>query len=288
MDNPFRRGHTQDGSFLPSDYVRGKRDQRTNVLGLTLFAVVMLGICGAFVVTNRQWKSVRAEQARIGKLYAEEQIKIEQLKSLEAQREQLMERAEVTTALVERTPRSVLLGELTMRLPDTAALTEVELTSKRVRAVAANPTKNTQVRSLKGRSAKGDAKDAKPRIEPPRFTQSLVIEGVADDNAAIADYLSSLQACDLFSSVELEFIRQTRVNKIELRRFQIRASIRSDADVTQLASVEATSLLAPPARPPVAGEAPLTEAERAAGALAEDEGKAEDGAFATVQPDGEN
>ncbi|MEL7473576.1 MAG: hypothetical protein AAGK04_09690, partial [Planctomycetota bacterium] len=108
MDKPFRKSSASAGSFLPAEYVRGKRDHRTNVLGLLLFGVVMLGVCGAFVVTNRQWKSVRDEQRRIGQLYEEETQKIEQLKTLEAQRKELVDRAEVTTALVETTPRSVL------------------------------------------------------------------------------------------------------------------------------------------------------------------------------------
>jgi len=258
MDNPFRRSSSDDGTFLPKDYVRGKQDARINVMGLVLFGVVMLGVCGAFVVTNRQWRTVRAEQARISQLYEEESKKIEQLKALEAQREDLMDRAELTSALVETSPRSVLLGELTLRLPPEAALTEVELESKRLKSVGSNPTKNTKVSSIKPKKGSKDEKK-KPRIEAPRFAQTLTIVGVASNNGAIADYLAALKDCELFASVEIEYIRQTRIDRVELRKFEMRGELRQDADVTELAAVEETFLMGAPTPAMVRGESPLPE-----------------------------
>ncbi|MEO0484065.1 MAG: PilN domain-containing protein [Planctomycetota bacterium] len=281
MDNPFRRSSSDDGTFLPKDYVRGKQDARINVMGLFLFGVVMLGVCGAFVVTNRQWRSVRAEQARISQLYEEESKKIEQLKELEAQREDLMQRAELTSALVETSPRSVLLGELTMRLPGETALVEVELESKRLKSVA-NPTKNKKVKSIKPK--KGE-KAEKPKIEAPRFSQTLTIVGVASNNGAIADYLAALKDCELFSSVEIEYIRQTRVDRVEMRKFEMRGELRQDADVTELAAVEATQLMAAPVAPLVAGESPLPPGAESEPLVIDDPAETDEaGRVVTVDP----
>ena len=43
-----------DSSFLPEDYLAQKTERRTNLICLTLFAIVMLGVFAAFWITNRQ------------------------------------------------------------------------------------------------------------------------------------------------------------------------------------------------------------------------------------------
>ncbi len=122
-------------SFLPEDYLAQKAERRTNLICLTLFVVVMIAVFGAFLVTNRQWTHVKRSQEAINARYREVAKQIEALTELETQREQMLEKAELAAALVERVPRSILLAELINRMPDRMALTKFELASEQIRTV---------------------------------------------------------------------------------------------------------------------------------------------------------
>ena len=248
MDNPFRKGPQAGGSFLPESYVANKAQARTNALGLFLFVVVLVGVVGAFMVTNQRWESVRHEQAAINSLYEEEAAKIDQLKALEAQRQELVAKAEVTTALVDRVPRSVLLAEIVTRMPEPITILEFELESTRVKPTA--PAKDSgkgapavKTISSKSGSKKPAAKPEPPKPQPPRFQTSLSIIGVASANNDIADFLAGLKACTLLASVEIEYIRETRMDELDLRKFRIKAAVAEKADAADLESVEETTLV---------------------------------------------
>ncbi|MFN7021343.1 MAG: hypothetical protein ACK4WH_08470, partial [Phycisphaerales bacterium] len=61
-----KRGAGVGGSsFLPEDYLRRKSERRSIVISLSLFAIVVMGIVGAFFVTHRQWNTVRQRQQEI-------------------------------------------------------------------------------------------------------------------------------------------------------------------------------------------------------------------------------
>ena len=99
-------------SFLPQEYVKSKSQIRANFFALLLFTLVMAGVIGAFFVNHQRWRDVEAQAAVISAQFTEEAAKIEQLKALEAQRADLLDRAEVVTALIDRVPRSVLMAEI--------------------------------------------------------------------------------------------------------------------------------------------------------------------------------
>ncbi|TVQ60942.1 MAG: hypothetical protein EA378_10225 [Phycisphaerales bacterium] len=241
MNNPFRREADDNQSFLPEDYVQSKGETRTNLIAVFTFALVMFGVVSAFIVTSRQWESVRAERDVIEAQYDEAKLRIEQLNALEQQRMEMVGKAELTTALIERVPRSVLLAELVTRMPAGVSMSEFHMTSKRVNQAPATPAPATPaIRSLSGQTSGGaPASPARPRVLPPRFEYSLSIRGVAEVNNQIADYLRSLQSCPLLEGVELEFIRNTIEDNVALRSFRIVARLRDDADARSL-GVEAS------------------------------------------------
>src|SRR3982751_241451 len=117
MSNPFRPVAPASSSFLPEDYIARKTETRVNVLILGLFALVLGGVVAAFVVTNRHWKDIRDRQQNVNEQWALEGAKMEELKKLEDQRAQMMEKAPITAALGERVPRWAVLGALTLRRP---------------------------------------------------------------------------------------------------------------------------------------------------------------------------
>lgn len=252
MVNPFKSAGAGVGSFLPEDYVSRKAEVRMNFLGLALFAVVMLGVVGAFFVTNHRWTAIREQQRVITAQYEQEAQKIEQLKTLEAQRTQMMEKAEVTTALIERVPRSVLLAQLISTMPRDVTLLELSLKSKRLdtepKVVETAKTKKPVVKTL-GKTdpkAKPGAKGAppppeeKPKARPPKFEYTLSLQGVAGVNNDIADYLAKLKASPILEKVDLQYIKETTLNDMPMRRFEILAQIRAEADARHVNDVTGT------------------------------------------------
>lgn len=235
---------TAGASFLPEEYVNSCAENRANLLTLGLFALVMFGVVAAFFVTNRRWETIRAEQQAISVEYTEQAQKIEQLKLLEGQRTQMLEKAELTTALIEKVPRSVLLAELVSRMPQDMTLLELTLKSKRLENApsAAAPAGAKTLTPPAG--AKAEAKPIeKPKPKAPKFEFALTLIGVAPRNNDITDYMSQLQQCKLLQKVELVQINEMTLEKISVRRFEIQAMLSPDADARdlQLAALERAS-----------------------------------------------
>ncbi|MBX3378571.1 MAG: PilN domain-containing protein [Phycisphaeraceae bacterium] len=235
--NPFLRQNNEasaSSSFLPEDYIERQSSARANALALSLFAIVMVGVIAAFFVTTRRWETVRAEQGKINELYAQEAKKIEQLKALESQRSQMLDKAEITTALTERIPRSALLEQIVNRCPDKSlAFAELELKSKRIEppkelSKNANGAKPT-VKSLT--DPKQDPKDdRKDPVRAPKFEYTLTINGLAQRNTDVTDFLSKLGDCNLLDRPDLPFIDTVKIDQTTFRKFQITAGLNSNAD----------------------------------------------------------
>lgn len=258
MKNPFLRPDASGGSFLPQDYVARKAELRANLFCLGLFGVVMFGVIGAFFVTNRQWLQVQQSQKTVTVQYQQESAKIEQLKKLEDQKAEMIEKAEITTALIEKVPRSILLAELITRMPQDITLLELNLVSKRVKEPAAAPASKTTAAAspaVKNLSAKPTApvaaaksskppaaKDAKAetpeKVPPPKFEYTLHLVGVARANSNVADYQTALNACQLLDKVDLKYIAPATIDKLELRKFEIEVTLKKDADARGIEPVK--------------------------------------------------
>ncbi len=238
-----KHNHSANGSFLPPEYVKNKSQVRANFFALLLFTMVIAGVIGAFVVNHQRWRKVHAQAEIISAQFADEAAKIDQLKSLEAQRADLLDRAEVVTALIDRVPRSVLIAEIVRDLPDGIVLTLVGLDGERARPVApaADPkakAKAPATRSIAGRNAAPETKPVPERVMPPRFSHTVTIEGLSTENGKIADYLGILKASPLFSDVELSQITAAVVEEVGYRRFKMTMKLREQANARQVAGVE--------------------------------------------------
>lgn len=252
MRNPFQKQVVDGGSFLPADYITRRAETRANLITLSLFGVVMFGVVAAYFVTNREWLSVRDEQLAINEQYEKEAQKIEQLKVLDAQRAQLMEKAAVTNSLVEKVPRRVLIEELVAKMPENVTLTELKL------SVIKPKTPSKADRNVKdlggGKSSAASSSDAKSKapaskkpagkgapapkeeetkvakLTPQTFEYKLTLLGVAKSNNDVADYLAGLKTSPLFDNVDIKFIQPKMIEKVELRGFELEMAIRKDAD----------------------------------------------------------
>jgi Tfp pilus assembly protein PilN len=239
MSNPFLPVGPANNSFLPEDYIARKAETRVNILILFLFAIVLSSVFGAFMVTKRRWQAVREREFVVQELTLQEGQKIEQLKVLEEKRGQMMEKAQITSALVERVPRWALLAEVTFRMPDTMRLDLFQVKSTRIAEVAkaagpAAPAIKSLTDKLKGENQK--KKDDKPKVVAPKFNYTITISGAAEHNNDVATYLTSLKECPALDKVELAFINEVKEKESTLRKFEISAVIRQDADTEKLAS----------------------------------------------------
>lgn len=248
MDLAPQRADTPT-SMLPEEYVQAQAEHRANFLTVLMFSVVMFCVVSAFLITTRRWEAVRSEQERINSEYAAEAAKLAQLEQIRERRVELVQKGELVHALIEPVPRSVLLADLSARLPRGVSLSLVELEGKRISGlVGAQAAGQVRTLSQTANVSQQNATDKanRPLIIPPRFDFSLTIEGVSPTNQAIADYMTGLQQSELLSNVELELIQQTMVDDFALRKFKILAVLRPDAhaeqlNVDQLAAVEGSS-----------------------------------------------
>ncbi len=245
---------SSDATFLPEDYVSKLAERRSNAMAVSLFVIVTLGVVGAFFVTNRQWKDVKTYQQAINVRYTKAATDIEQLKVLEEQKSGLLQKAELTTALIERVPRSILLAELINRMPKRVVMLNLELKSERLdKAQNKNSSKDSKkAKSLTGakKGVKGkagasskDAPDAKHAVDPiaaaaPRLSTSIVIVGVAPTHKDIARFVAALQECELLTAVELKFSETTIIQDREMKKFRLEVKIAERADARRIELLE--------------------------------------------------
>ncbi|NOG53023.1 MAG: hypothetical protein HND57_01605 [Planctomycetes bacterium] len=225
-------------NFLPEDYVSQRAEHRSNTIGLALFIVIMVAVVAAFLVTNQQWNTVKQEQQRINVAYSDAARQIETLNEMESQKRQILERAEVTAALVERVPRSILLAELINRMPPPMSLMSVELHSIRIKTPPPQKAKKsegaTTVLSIKDKAnqripTRSEEDDARA-VEVPKYTVAMTIIGFAPTDVHVSDYLRGLTDCSLFQAIQLKYSRETSVGDQLLRKFEIDMELNPNAD----------------------------------------------------------
>ncbi len=243
MNRAFMSGNSS--TFLPEDYVRRKDEAKWNIISLLLFGVVMVAVVSAFVLTNRRWQNVRTEQEVIRLQFQDEAVKIASLEELEKQRAEIMDKATIVAALRDNIPRSVLMAELWRAKPTQATLVEVKLSGERIRATPTEGADKARspVASIRGGAKSETDKKVDPlKVPPPTFVHRIEIEGVAEGNDHIADYLARLKASPLLREVELQFISETTIETVVMRRFKITARLNPDAKASDVDAAEETTL----------------------------------------------
>jgi Tfp pilus assembly protein PilN len=244
VENLFKQGGQGKNSFLPEEYVAAKSEARANILVLSLFAVVLAGVIGAFMVTIQEKVTLERRIASVVEREKAAGARKEQLRELEKQRAQIMEKAEITAALFERVPRWTVLAEVTMRMPTAMRLDTLAIKSTRIEIKPPPPPPGqpkptaAQAKSLaaKAAAAKPAVPAEKPKVLPPRFEYALTISGAADQNNDIADFLTSLKESPALDKVEMTFIREARQDDKDLRLFELTATVRTNVDSNALAA----------------------------------------------------
>ena len=232
-------------TLIPQEYVNERKEIRRTSFGVVLFAIVMAGVIAAFLVTNRQWDSVRIRQQEVAAEFSEVGEKISRMDELRIARDDLVERAELASALVSRVPRSMLLDGLVERMPVKLSWTKLTMASKEVKkpVVRDNPKNDrlkprgpaaAPVRTRGKKNSKTDPVGERP--VPKQYTTTITLTGLAPDEVDVSTYVASLQSFSLLSSVMPDSTEIITVDDVEMRKFTITMELDQNAVFEEIAS----------------------------------------------------
>ncbi|MEX2671881.1 MAG: PilN domain-containing protein [Phycisphaeraceae bacterium] len=216
-------------SFLPEDYVERRIEQRTNIICVSLFVIVLSGIGAAYMVTTAQRAEVKQQSADVDAAFAEAAKRLEQLDELQGRREQMLRKAQVASTLLEPVPRTFLMADLINRMPPTLSLFEVELKSKLLQA---SVTRRITPKSALAKAGEEEEEDVLATV--PRHEVTLAMTGVAPTDVQVAQYMSTLSNSHLVKDVDLVFSERTEVEEVTMRRFRIDMTVDPAADVRRI------------------------------------------------------
>jgi Tfp pilus assembly protein PilN len=208
-------------SFLPEDYLERKAQRRTNIICAILAGIVMAAIGSAFSLTEKVNRQAELNHSRVESQYVSAAKQIQQFQQMEAEETKMASQAELTSSLLEKVPRSIVLAQVTNSVPKGVLLTDMTLDSRR--------------RNIKPPPADA-AKAAAAQPEPIVYDVTVSISGVAGDDVQVADFIHRLGESPLFKDVNLvisdEFSKDDANAK--LRRFEVNMSINNEADATNV------------------------------------------------------
>lgn len=220
-------------SFLPNEYIEHRRDRRTSFLAMGLFLIVVASVGAAFLYRQTLLDDVLQRRTHVMERYEQAAEQVAAITQLQAARDDMIWRARLAAALVERVPRSILLADLIHCMPEGLGLVEFDLDSTIIR-----PTPKSKASSGQGRSARrstrttaGQEKQDKETITVPRHVVRLRLKGLAPTDLHVSQFLSALNADALVKDVRLESTKEDLVGEEIVRRFEITLALRQDADV---------------------------------------------------------
>jgi hypothetical protein len=154
------------------------------------------------------------------------------MQRLEGQKAAMISKANETAMLMERVPRSYLLGIVTNALPTNTALVQYDLDIKailskemieksRAAAAGAKPTKY--------------AAGVQGRTEAPPAVVTMEVTGLAGTDVDVARFIANLARNPLIASVDLVYSEEKMVDKTLVREFRVRMELRPNADAIDAA-----------------------------------------------------
>lgn len=215
-------------NLLPDDYIKRRLQRRANILCAALFAVVISGVIGATMVSERSLARTQQILDRVNADYEEAAKLLAQMGQLNVQRQAMLVKAKAADTLQERVPRSFLLGTITNAMTEGMSLTNVQLSDKQV-VTRANATPAI----AKGATLAGAPGQPKPQDLPPS-TVEMDIRGLAGTDVDVARFIATLAMCPLCQSVDLVFSQEKKIDDFMMREFQVRAELKPNIDVIEL------------------------------------------------------
>ena len=214
-------------NFLPEDYVEKRQAARAAVVFIGLLLFVVCGVVGAYLYTKWSMKGVFEQRDRVNAAFEDASKKIAEAEALEKQEEEMVRKAEITTTLMERVERSVLLMELSKLSPKGVGLISLDLKAKEV---APPPQQNADLN--KAQQMQGGAADIPA---PPKMDVTMVLTGVAPSESEVATLMSKLQNSALLTNVSFLYSEELKKDKEKegptVRKFCVEMHVNPNADM---------------------------------------------------------
>lgn len=218
-------------NLLPEDYIQRRCERRANIGCFILFGMVMVGVLSAALVSEQRLRNTRGVLEQVNQDYAKASKLIEQMHQLEAKKEEMHKKAELTASLLERIPRSTLLATITNARPKNVSLIEFKLTTAQV--VRKRPSQTPG----KGKSAKFNAAAKKSGSDKPEKELLVKTElvGHAETDVDVARFISNLSNSPLTMAVDLEYTKEKKLKDIPVREFKVVLWLRPRIDAIVVA-----------------------------------------------------
>ncbi len=213
--------HTSTINLLPDDYVERRRRHRADRLCVALFAVVLTGVVGAVIVSDDSTSHTLQVRDQVNASYIDAARLIDQLQQLRGQKTALLARAEQASSLLERVPRSYILGVITNACPPYMSLLAVNLETREVQAGSDAEKKITKFEAAVQRRFK----ETRPTVVEMQIT------GLAATDVQVARFIASLARNPLLGSVDLVYSEEKIVDLEPVRQFQVKLELRPGIDV---------------------------------------------------------
>ena len=210
--------------FLPEDYLEKKSQRRTNIVCLFLILLVVAGVGGGFLFTERQQGNLKQKVAEVNQKMVRASESLKQLDELEKKKKEMMEKAAISAMLMEPVPRSLLLATITNDLPERVSLIDYKMTCK----VLKTSSRNSRSRNKRSRGKKKKTEAAKP-APPPKTETTIDFTGLAPTDLEVAKLIANLNKSSLFSQVNLKLSEEHKFANEVIRRFQLRLVLDQDA-----------------------------------------------------------
>jgi len=238
-------------NLLPDDYLKRRGQRRSNIVCMILFAIVLVGVIGANMVTRQSERHTLRIRDRVNEEYATATRLIEHMQSLEKQKAVMLQKGQVTASLVERMPRSTVLAMVVSACPKGVSLSEVNLLCKPVRRTS-SPTSGS---SRRGRRRRPNTLSTTSRKEsgPPPVEVTMTVAGLAETDTQVARFIANLAASrPLIKDVNLIFSQEKFVyedappakpvkgksrqepEKVVVREFEVKLQLAPKVDAREM------------------------------------------------------
>lgn len=243
-------------NFLPGDYLVRQGAKRATLVCVAIAggALLLLGVVTGFVFVRAV--GVAAMRAAVEMQYAEASKQIDDLKQLEERKQGLLHKVELSTALLERVPRSHILARLTNFLPPDTSLTSLMMkVEEKLVEVTPSPASGTPAAAGGRPGGAAKAKPQKVRVKRVRFR----LDGLAQTDVQVAEYLSRLGTDPLFDQVDLQFSEEFPFEEgVTMRRFQLSFLLSEEAEKAletyTAPEAEVSAAASPAPNQPIKGE----------------------------------
>jgi len=216
-------------SFLPDDYLDGKRQKRTNIALSIVFVLILSAVVAAGWYSKQALREAEAAHDDVDRQFVDAAKKIEQVRQMQEKQRKMANQAELTASLLEKVPRSFLLAELTNAMPGGISLLDVILDSK-VRQAGTGAGAKTQFEIKRAAQAPANKGPAVPQAK--LYDVTLKVTGIADNDVQVAQFMAKLNTSTLLRDVNLVISDEFTYNDSKMRKFQIEMTVNPAAEIT--------------------------------------------------------